>query len=117
MGPAAIIHAFSVVAAGVGAGLAPAPGSDAPLLVALQTAMIQALSEHYSVPMAHAAAAELVLTLSATMTGRLTVGLVLGRWPGIGTGVRATTAAVLTETIGWAAIQWFERRYGQRVDA
>ena len=38
-----IIHAASVSAAGIGAGLANIPGSDAPALLAIQTTMIISL--------------------------------------------------------------------------
>jgi uncharacterized protein (DUF697 family) len=67
---AVLIHAFSVAAAGIGAGLSPVPGADAAALVTLQTAMVQALARRHGADPSIAAAAELVLSLLATVTGR-----------------------------------------------
>lgn len=108
MEPHLIIHAASAAAAGIGAGLAQLPGSDAPALMSLQTAMILALAEHFQVAMHRAAAADMVLTLSATMTGRWISQVLIGWVPGYGNAVNATTAATITEAIGWAAVAMFE---------
>ncbi len=105
-----VIHAATVAAAGVGAGLAPIPGSDAPVLVGIQTAMIMALAEELGAPMKKAAAAELVLTLGATMAGRHASAALLGWIPGFGSLINASTAASLTEAVGWAAVAWLEER-------
>ena len=40
-----VIHTAAAAAAGVGAGLAQVPGSDAPVLCSIQTAMIVAIAE------------------------------------------------------------------------
>jgi uncharacterized protein (DUF697 family) len=98
-----IIHTASAAAAGVGAGLAQAPGSDAPILMGLQTAMIVGIAEVHGASITKAAAADLLLTFTATMTGRMVSQFIVGWMPGIGNAVNATTAAALTEAVGWAA--------------
>lgn len=103
-----MVHAFAVVAAGVGFGLAQLPGSDAPVLVALQAAMILALADRCGVSLTRAAAAEMALTLGATMLGRGVCQVVLGWWPVLGNLANALTAAAVTELVGWLALRWFE---------
>ena len=103
-----IIHGFSAVAAGVGGGLAQLPSSDAPVLVSLQSAMILALARRRDVRMDDAAATQLVLTFAATMAGRTLSQWLVGWIPGWGNALNATTAASITEAIGWAAVEWFD---------
>jgi len=107
---AVIIHAFASSAAAVGAGLAQLPGSDAPALVALQSAMILALASDRDVPIGVVAATEMVLGASATVTGRLTSQWLVGWMPGWGNALNAATAAAVTEVVGWAAVRFFESR-------
>ncbi len=109
----AIIHGFSTVAAGVGAGLAQLPGSDAPVLVSLQSAMILALARRRDVPMDDATATQLVLTFGATMAGRTASQALIGWIPGWGNAVNAATAAGFTEAVGWASVSWFEHHRRQ----
>ena len=107
-----VIHAAGVAAAGVGAGLAQLPGSDAPALMSIQTAMIQAIADVYGVSMSQASAAQLLLTFSATMAGRGFTQWAVGWMPGWGNALNAATAAALTEAVGWAAVRHFERLRG-----
>ena len=107
-----IIHAASASAAMVGAGLAQIPGSDAPVLAGIQTAMIMTLARQYGVVMDDAAAADLVLTFAATMGGRAVSQWLVGWIPGWGNAVNAGTAATLTEAVGWAADSYFSRTCG-----
>lgn len=104
----AIIHGFSTVAAGVGASLAQLPGSDAPVLVSLQSAMILALARRRDVPLDDATATQLVLTFAATMGGRTISQALVGWIPGWGNTINAATAASITEAVGWAAVSWFD---------
>lgn len=110
MNTRSIVHVFSAVAAGVGLGLAQLPGSDAPVLVALQAAMILALADSLDVPLTRAAAAEMALTMAATMIGRGFSQLLLGWIPLLGNLANAATAFLVTEAVGHFALRWFQRR-------
>lgn len=103
-----IIHTASVAAGGVGAGLAQIPGSDSAVLAPLQAAMITAIAYQHGVKITDAAAADLLLTFTATMGGRFLSQLLVGWIPGVGNLINASTAAALTEAIGWAADAYFE---------
>lgn len=104
-----LVHVFALLCAGVGGGLAQLPSSDAPVLVALQTAMILAIADRYAVPLTRAGAAELALTMGATMIGRGLSQLLIGWWPGVGNLCNAVTAFAVTEAVGWSAARWFAR--------
>lgn len=103
----AVIHLAATAAAGVGAGLAQAPGADAPLLVGIQHAMIISIAHEFGISVGATAAAELLLTFSATMAGRSLTQWAVGWLPGWGNAINATTAAALTEAVGWAAHRHF----------
>jgi uncharacterized protein (DUF697 family) len=103
-----IIHSAATAAAGVGAGLAQLPGSDAPVLVTIQSAMVTGIALHYGVTLTKTAAADLVLTFAATMVGRGISQILIGWIPVIGNGINASTAAGITEAIGWAADTYFK---------
>lgn len=105
----AVIHAFSLTAAGVGAGLAQIPGADAPVLVGLQATMLTQIAMHHGRSLTEAAATEMVFTLAATMAGRTASQWLVGWIPGWGNAINASTAAALTETLGWLSVAWFER--------
>lgn len=109
MGPRLIIHLSAAVSAGVGAGLAQLPGSDAPVLVAIQTAMILGLADHYRVSLHRVAIVELALTMAATMIGRGLSQLLLGWVPALGNALNALTALTITEGLGWLCTRWFAR--------
>jgi uncharacterized protein (DUF697 family) len=103
-----IIHTSAAACAGVGAGMAQIPGSDAPVLVGIQTTMIIAIADEHSVKLTKAAAADLILTFAASMAGRGVSQWLVGWIPGAGNAINASTAAALTEAIGWAANAYFE---------
>ena len=104
----AIIHAFAVVAAGIGGGLARLPGPDRTMLTSVQAAMVMALAERHGSPTSLSGAAELALTLGAAMAGmRLARGI--RSVPYVGPAANALTAAAMTEAVGWAAVAWFRR--------
>ena len=102
-----IIHTAAAAAAGVGAGLAQIPGSDAPLITALQTTMIVSIAREHNTPIDKTAAANLLLTFAATIGGRTLSQFVVGWIPGWGNAINATTAFSITEAIGWAANEYF----------
>ena len=102
-----IIHTASVSAAAVGAGMAQVPGSDAPVLAMLQTAMIISIAEQHNINLTKSAAADLLLTFTATQVGRGVSQWLVGWIPGWGNAINASTAAALTEAVGWAADAYF----------
>lgn len=102
-----IIHGAATAAAGVGAGLAQAPGSDTPIILTIQTGMVVGIAEQYGVSLKKVAAADLVLTFAAAMAGRGASQALVGWFPLWGNLLNATTAAAITEAIGWAANAYF----------
>lgn len=102
-----VIHTAALAAAAVGGGLAQIPGSDMPVIAALQTAMIVGIAEVHRVSIGKMAAADLLLTFTASMGGRGLSQWLVGWVPGYGNALNATTAAALTEAVGWAASAYF----------
>ena len=101
------IHLASAATAGVGAGLAQIPGSDLPVIAGLQTAMIMSIADIHGVCLSKAAAADLLLTFTASIGGRAISQLLIGWVPVLGNAMNASTAAALTEGVGWAAHAYF----------
>lgn len=103
----AIIHISTMVAGSVGAGLAKIPGSDMPVLCTLQSAMIIAIGHEYGCELTKTDAKHILLTFPAGYGGRALSGFLIGWFPGVGSLVKASTAMVITETVGWAANAYF----------
>ena len=103
----AIIHAATVSAGVIGSGLANLPGSDMPVLTALQTAMIIAIGHEYNCEFTKASAKSLLLTFPSGYGGRVISQCLIGWIPGYGNAVNASTAMVMTQTIGWIANAYF----------
>ena len=105
-----IIHTDATAAAAVGAGLAQLPGSDAQLLAGIHTTMIVAMAHEHGAPITKTAAADLLLTFTATHVGRGISQWLVGWVPGWGNAVNASTAAALTERsarqMRTAAMSW-----------
>ena len=102
-----IIHTAATASAAVGAGLAQIPGSDAPIICGIQTTMIVAVANEHNVPLEKTAAADLLLVFAAQHCGRGLSQILVGWIPGYGNAINATTAATLTEAVGWAANEYF----------
>jgi uncharacterized protein (DUF697 family) len=103
----AIIHIATVTAGSVGAGFAKIPGADMPLLCALQQAMIIAIGHEYGRDLAKTDAKHLLLTFPSGYGGKALSGLLIGWLPGFGPVIKASTAMVITETVGWTANAYF----------
>ena len=56
-----------------------------------------------------AVAADLLLTFTATLAGRVISQFLVGWIPILGNAVNASTAAGVTEAVGWAAHAFFEK--------
>ena len=103
-----IIHTASVNAALVWGGLAQIPESDMLIICGIQTAMILAIAHVRGTQLSKAAAADLLLTFGAGYGGRALSEVLVGWIPLLGNLINATTAASLTEAIGWAANAYFD---------
>lgn len=108
------IHAASTAAAAVGAGFAQIPGSDSGPLAAIQTAMIISIGRVFGVNLTDSAAKAVLTTKLSSMVGKLVARTVtqwlVGWFPGAGNAVNATTAAAITEALGWAVAEDFDKR-------
>lgn len=104
-----IIHFASVTAGGIGAGLAQLPGSDMPMLMALQTAMILAIGHEHGCEITRSKAKTILLTLPAGYGGRSLSQVLIGWIPGYGNAINAGTAMAVTEAVGWAADAYFKQ--------
>ena len=102
-----IIHTAAAASGLVGAGMAQVPGSDAPVLVSIQTMMILAIADQHNVSLKKTAAADFLLTFTATHGGRGVSQWLVGWIPGYGNTINASTAIALTEAVGWAADAYF----------
>jgi len=103
-----IIHAASAGAAGVGAGLAQIPGSDMPILCGIQAGMIIGIAKVHGHSITKQDAVPLIVTFAAGKIGRGISQILIGWVPVIGNAINATTAATITEGIGWAAHKYFK---------
>jgi len=106
----AIIHGASVAAAGVGAGLAQLPGSDNAVIVPIQVGMIISLGAVFGVALSHSAAEATLATATASLVGRGISQFLVGWIPVAGNVINATTAAAVTETIGWTVANDFDKK-------
>jgi uncharacterized protein (DUF697 family) len=104
-----IIHVATLAAGSIGAGLAKLPGADMPLLCALQQAMIIAIGHEYGCELAKTDAKHLLLTFPAGYGGKALSGVLIGWVPGFGQIIKASTAMVITETVGWTANAYFAK--------
>jgi uncharacterized protein (DUF697 family) len=105
-----IIHAASVASAGVDGGLAQAPEAESTAIVPIQTNMILEIASAHGKEITDAAAVELLSTLTATVRNRqvhFNRQAMAGWLPGIDNTNNDSTAAALTEAIGWAANSHF----------
>ncbi len=106
-----IIHLASGAAALVGSGMAQIPLSDAVLLVPIQTKMLTAIGKVFEVDLTESAAKGFCAALAATCIGRSVSQVCFGWIPFIGNLVNASTAAGLTEAMGWLAVEHFQGKH------
>lgn len=104
-----IIHSASLTAAGAGAGLAQVPGSDSAAIVPVQIAMITAIAIEHGQKITRSSAISMISTKLATMAGRKLSQFLIGWVPIAGNILNATTAAAITESMGWSANNYFSR--------
>ena len=107
-----IIHMASGAAALVGSGMAQIPLADAILIAPIQIKMLIALGAVFNVNVTESAAKGLFTSLSASCVGRATSQLLGGWIPIWGNILNASTAAGLTELVGWLAVEHFRAERG-----
>ena len=105
----AIIHAASVSAGAVGAGLAQLPCSDNLVIAPIQVAMTIGLGRVFGLELTDSAARASMATVASTAVGRATSQVLLGWIPLAGNIINSGTAASVTELMGWALAEDFAR--------
>lgn len=104
----AIIHTASTAAAGIGAGLAQVPGSDNALITPIQLTMTISLGKVFGISLGEASAKAALGSIAASTVGRTASQILIGWVPVMGNLINATTAAGLTETLGWIIAKEFD---------
>ena len=112
-----IIHTASTAAAAAGGGMAQLPCSDAVPITLAQITMIISLGAVFDIPVSKSAAQALRKGLGGAAVGRLASQVLLGWIPGWGNALNASTAAAITEKLGWKAAEKFDRESRQRITA
>lgn len=108
-----IIHAASVSCAGVGAGLAQIPGSDNAVITPIQLTMTISLGKVFGKSLTESTALAAIGSLAASTVGRTASQVLVGWIPGLGNAINATTAAALTEALGWTIAKEFDKETSQ----
>ena len=103
-----IIHTASAAAGGVGAGLAQIPIADNAIITPIQVGMIFSLGQVIGVRVDESIAKGIIAGMAASFVGRGAAQLIVGWIPGLGNAINTTTAAVITEAVGWAAVEHFK---------
>ena len=103
----AIIHAAPASAAAIGAGLAQLPGSDNAAITPIQLAMTVSLGAVFGIQLTQSAAAAALASVTAATVGRAVSQVLVGWIPGLGNAINASTAAALTESVGWLLAKEF----------
>lgn len=119
-GARTVVHVASIAAGTAGA--SPIPGSDAPIIAAIQSTMIYKINTEFELD-SDTSTMTSVLTgimgvTALAQVGKTIVSNVLKFIPGAGTliggAISATTAIAITEAVGHAYIQVLERFYNMK---
>ncbi len=104
-----IIHTASAAAA-IGAGLAQIPGSDNLAIIPIQAGMVMSLGAVFGIDLTESVAKTTLATATAGMVGRGISQVLVGWIPVIGNAINASTAAGVTETVGWTIANNFDKQ-------
>jgi uncharacterized protein (DUF697 family) len=107
-----IIQAASAACAGIDGDLGQMLEADSLAIVPIQTTMIIAIASEHGIEITNAAAADLLLTFSAIVLScqvSFSRQALVGWLPGIDNINNDSTAAAITEALGWAANSHFEQ--------
>jgi len=105
----AIIPGCAGEAGGVGFATAQIPG-DRFVIGAVQIMMICTIGSEFGYQIDKSAAMAVATTVLATTVGVDVANGVIKYWPGIGNFSNMGVAASITETIGWAAVDYFNKK-------
>lgn len=108
------IHTASAGAAAIGGGLAFFPFADNVPLMGIQMGMAIRLGKLFGIDLSESMASGAVRTVLASMSGqfftRSLSQAILGWVPVWGNALNATTAAIITEAVGWSLFQKFSEQ-------
>ena len=102
-----IIHSASLAAGGVGAGLAQIPCSDNAIITPIQLTMAISLGAVFGISLSNSSAEAKVASIAGATVGRTVSQVLIGWVPGLGNIINASTAAAITEALGWALAEHF----------
>lgn len=103
-----IIHTAAAAAATVGGGLAQVPLADHAVITPIQLAMVISLGKVFNRQISESSATAAIGSAAATTIGRMASQVLLGWIPGVGNVINATTAAAITESMGWIIANQFD---------
>lgn len=106
----AIIHASSLSAGAIGAGLAQLPCSDNFVITPIQVSMTVALGRVFGIELTESAAYASIVSISASTIGRAASQVAIGWIPVAGNLINACTAMGITEAIGWLLVEDFSKQ-------
>lgn len=96
-----IIHSASVANGAIGGGLAQIPTADSVPMAGVQVTMVVSLGKVFRKKISKNLAEGIVLGFAAAYAGRAISQAAVGWIPGYGNIINLTTAAALTEAMGW----------------
>lgn len=103
----AIIHTATTAAGATGAVGSQIPLADNAILVPIQITMIVSLGQVFGLEITKTTANAIIKSAAASFVGRSISQVLIGWTPIIGNAINATTAAGLTEAIGWLTVKEF----------
>lgn len=103
-----IIHGAAMAAGGIAA--LPIPIADIGPITAIQATMIISLARVFEIPITENLAKETAKTFMVGQIGKQIAASLSKIIPIIGSGVNATVAVGLTETLGWETAEDFYRK-------
>lgn len=112
----AIIHTASAACAAIGGGLAQLPLSDAVPITAAQVTMVIGLGKVFNKSITESGAKAIMAGISGAAVGRFVSQCLVGWIPMIGNAINATTAAGITETLGWKVADKFDNETSQKIN-
>lgn len=104
-----IVHSASAAAAAVGIGFAQIPVADSAIIIPIQVSMVIALGKLFDKHLTDSTAVGMILGSAGSYIGRALSQVLVGWVPGLGNVMNASTAAGITEIIGWSVADKFDQ--------